>query len=231
MTDDEFELNDLATYLQLPQQQVEKLATRGQLPARRVGGAWRFSRAEIHHWMEARMGNLDSVELARMEAHLGAGERRDTEIRISRLLQPTSIEIPLLARTRAAVIVRMAQLAEQTGILWDAIRMADAVALREEMQPTALENGVALLHPRRPQASILGDNIISFGISASGVPFGARTLTRMFFLICSVDDRTHLRILARLSRLLANESFLDNLEESTSGEDVIYCVRKFEDEF
>ena len=177
------------------------------------------------------MGGLDSVELARMEVHLRAGERTDTEIRISRLLKPASIEIPLLARTRGAVIARMAQLAEQTGILWDASRMAEAIAQREEMQPTALENGVALLHPRRPQASILGDNIMSFGIAASGVPFGARSLTRYFFLICSVDDRTHLRILARLSRLLSNEDFLDNLGESASAEEVIYCIARFEEDF
>ncbi len=33
--------------------------------------------------------------------------------------------------------------------------MAEAVRSREQMQPTALENGVALLHPRRPMAKIL----------------------------------------------------------------------------
>ena len=33
----------------------------------------------------------------------------------------------------------------------------------------------------------------------------------MFFLICSVEDRGHLQVLARLSRLLAATGFLDEL--------------------
>lgn len=231
MTDDEYDLRELADYLQIPQTQVERLVTRGHIPARRVSGNWRFSRAEIHHWMESRMGQLDANELARMEAHLQQSARSDTEIRLSDLLHLQAIEIPLLARTRGSVISRMAQLAEQTGLLWDALRMAETVTQREEMQPTAMDNGVALLHPRRPQASILGDNLLALGIAAAGVPFGARTLTDVFFLVCSVDDRTHLRILARLSRLLTTEGFLDALRACSSAENVLQCIGRFEEGF
>jgi futalosine hydrolase len=38
--------------------------------------------------------------------------------------------------------------------------MAEAVAAREDLHPTALENGVALLHPRRPQTSILAEPLV-----------------------------------------------------------------------
>ncbi len=91
--------------------------------------------------------------------------------------------------------------------------MAEAVRSREEMHPTALENGVALLHPRRPMPNILGQAFLALGCSPSGMPFGGGfgNLTDIFFLILSVDDRSHLRTLARLSRILSQPGFLDRL--------------------
>ena len=50
--------------------------------------------------------------------------------------------------------------------------MTDAILDREHMSPTALGNGVALLHPRRPMSSILGQPLIALGITRSGIPFG-----------------------------------------------------------
>ena len=46
---------------------VTKLAERGKVPARRVGGDWRFSAAEIHHWLEDRIGASDEDALTQME--------------------------------------------------------------------------------------------------------------------------------------------------------------------
>jgi len=106
--------------------------------------------------------------------------------------------------------------------LWDPEKMAAAVRDREEMHPTALDNGVALLHPRRPMASILGQPLLAFGRSASGIPFGGGfgNLTDLFFLICSVDDRGHLRTLARLARVLGSPGFLQNLREAEDSPSV-----------
>jgi PTS system nitrogen regulatory IIA component len=103
--------------------------------------------------------------------------------------------------------------------------MAEAVRTREEMHPTALENGVALLHPRRPMPKILSQPFLALGCTASGIPFGgAAPLTDVFFLICSMDDRNHLRVLARLSRLLTLPGFLNALhqaEDSMSAHQLI----------
>lgn len=97
-------------------------------------------------------------------------------------------------------------------MLWDADRMAEAIRNREELQSTAMPNGVALLHPRRPLSNILGEPLISLGISTPGIPFGGgRGLTHVFFLICSTDDRGHLHTLARLTRLLQDEDFIARL--------------------
>ena len=110
----------------------------------------------------------------------------------------------------------MVDLVTQTGMLWDPEKMTDAILAREHMHPTALENGVALMHPRRPMASILGQPLIALGIMRSGIPFGGGRglLTDVFFLICSADDRGHLQTLARLSRLITVTGLLDSLREA-----------------
>jgi PTS system nitrogen regulatory IIA component len=40
----------------------------------------------------------------------------------------------------------------------------------------------------------------------------------MFFLVCSIDDRGHLRILARLSRLLADPELLPGLRQAPDAQ-------------
>jgi PTS system nitrogen regulatory IIA component len=59
MADADFDVDRLAAYLHRMPADITRLAERGKLPGRRVGGAWRFSAAEIHHWMEDRIGLSD----------------------------------------------------------------------------------------------------------------------------------------------------------------------------
>lgn len=218
MPHEDFDLESLAAYLHLLPQKVGRLADRGKLPGRKVGGEWRFSRAEIHHWLENRIGLADEEELVSVEGALrrNRGPEDAQEIVLADMFLPEAIAIPLMAKTRNSVITAMVDLAARTGYLWDPEKMATAVRDREEMHPTAMDNGVAMLHPRRPMASILGQPLLAFGRSASGIPFGGGfgNLTDLFFLICSVDDRGHLRTLARLARVLGSPGFLQSLREA-----------------
>ena len=59
MSQADFDIDGLAAYLHMMPADIAKLADRGKLPGRRVGGAWRFSRAEVHHWLEERIGLSD----------------------------------------------------------------------------------------------------------------------------------------------------------------------------
>lgn len=212
----DFDVDSLARYLHIDPQQVTKLAERGHLPGRKIGGEWRFSRPDIHHWFEHRIGLSDEEELVEVETVLqrSAPLEDEQEIRISELLPVEAIAVPLHARTRTAVIDGMVNLAAETGLLWDPKAMAEAVRLREEIHPTALENGVALMHPRRPMAKILAQPFLALGCTVTGIPFGSGCpLTDVFFLICSTDDRVHLHTLARLSRLLTVPGFLNELHQ------------------
>ncbi|HZN36385.1 MAG TPA: PTS sugar transporter subunit IIA [Pirellulaceae bacterium] len=228
----DFDPESLAAYLHLAPQQVLKMAERGSVPGRKIGGQWKFSQAEIHHWLEERIGAGDDAEIAQVQGLLdkAAEQKEPATVRISELLLPEAIAIPLDARTRSSVIKSMVELAAKTGHLWDAAEMTEAVEAREKLHPTALDSGVALLHPRRPLGQILAQPLLALGRTQRGIPFGSERgqLTDLFFLICSVDDSQHLRTLTRLSRLISTAGFLEELRAADSAEQALSAVRKFE---
>jgi excisionase family DNA binding protein len=46
-------LDEVASYLRLPKEMVERQAAKGQLPARRIEDTWRFLKAAIDEWLRS----------------------------------------------------------------------------------------------------------------------------------------------------------------------------------
>jgi len=100
------------------------------------------------------------------------------------------------------------------------------------MGSTAQANGVAIPHPRRPLPNALGESLIAYGRTATGIPFGAPSgiETDIFFLVACRDDRTHLRVLARLSRLMLRPNFLDTLRAAQTASETFHLIEEAERE-
>ena len=227
---EDFDIDSLAAYLHITPSQVQRMADRDKLPGRRIGGQWRFSRAEIHHWLEDRIGTSDEQELVEVEQVLNRQHSGKDEIRIAQLLHISNIAIPFSARTKNSVIENICKLAANSGHLWDPAKMADAIRSRETLQTTATENGIALLHPRRPMPALFAESFLALGVTTGGIPFGALrgSLTDIFFLIASANDQIHLRTLARLSRLVAIPEFLDDLRNAGDAKSAWSSVESYE---
>jgi PTS system nitrogen regulatory IIA component len=219
MSDEQMDIEQLARYLQRDVREVRKLASRGYLPGHKVSGEWRFARAEIDHWIETQMHAYTEQELAALE-NRGRGDAEEEEL-VSALLAQESVAVPLPAATRASALRELVKLAEQSGQVYDPDAVLQAVRTREEMGTTALESGVAIPHPRRALPAALGESVMAFGRTASGIPFGAPhgALTDLFFLVCCRDDRTHLQVLARLSRLLLRPGFTEELRAAETADE------------
>jgi PTS system nitrogen regulatory IIA component len=234
MLQTDFDVEALARYLHISPARVTKMAERGTLPGRKISGQWRFAKAEVHHWLEDRIGAGDGADLEEVQELLddAAKSREPATVRISDLLKPAAIALPLPARTKSSAITAMIDLAAATGLLWDVTAMAEAVRVRESLHPTALDNGVALLHPRRPLPQIIAEPFLALGRTQQGIPFGSESgqLTDVFFLIASVDDSQHLRTLARLSRLISADGFLPALRAASDAAGVLDLVRRHEDD-
>jgi PTS system nitrogen regulatory IIA component len=210
------DINQLAAYLSRDAREVGKLANRGVLPGRKVGGEWRFARAEINHWLESRLHEYSEAELEALEsAHATAAG----EPLLGNLLSEELVAVPLPASTRASALRELVKVAESAWFVYDPEAIHAAIGEREEMGSTALASGVAIPHPHRPLGpGVIGESFVVFGRTGRGIPFnGPRgSLTDLFFLICCTDDRTHLRVMARLARLMLREGMIEQLRSTES---------------
>ncbi len=190
--------------------EVIRLASRGYLPGRKVGDQWRFSRTEITHWIEDQLHAYTEEELTRLE---GPPLHKGAEALLSLYLPLSCVAVPLQSRSKPGLLRELVELAEQSGHVYQPEAILAAIEQRESLASTALPVGVAFPHPHRPLPQSLGDSVVAFGRSLSGIPFGSErgALTDLFFLVCGQDSAIHLRLLARLSRLLLIPGFLDEL--------------------
>jgi PTS system nitrogen regulatory IIA component len=232
MENEIMDLDQLAVYLHRDVREVSKLANRGYLPGKKVGGDWRFASCDINHWLETQMHAFTEEELEALERR-GSATCLATEPLIASMLSESTIAVPLLASTKASVLKELVNLAEQSWQIYDTGALLSAIKQREELGTTALEAGIAILHPHRPLSDkAQGEAIIAFARTSRGIPFGAPDggLTDLFFLVSCRDARTHLSVLARLSRLLLRPGFRDELRAAESVPDTLQLIESSERE-
>src|SRR6266567_2563702 len=117
MDNENMDLQQLAVYLHRDLREVSKLANRGYLPGHKVGGEWRFARAEINHWIETQMHAYTEEELSALEA--GGRRNPEPELIVGNLLPQPCIAVPLPASTRTSVLKELVNLAEQSWQVYD----------------------------------------------------------------------------------------------------------------
>lgn len=203
-------LEDFARHIGMRADEVRHLAERGKLPGHKVGGQWRFNRARVTEWLQQEIPTYDHDRLIELENALGAheGPPADDEMIVTQLISLDGVETTLPANTKASVLRELVVLAGRTGLLYDGDGLLDALRQREELCSTALPPGVAIPHPRQPLPYASAEPLICAARSTRGIPFGSPYggLTSLFFLICCHDDRHHLRVLARLMRILDTDT-------------------------
>lgn len=229
-----FTAADAAHHLGIAEKKVIRLADHGEIEGRKIDGKWFFSKADIVLRFEKNLEEMvheDDLEtIVDFAEHEVPSETVVAEPTVSGLLTQESILLPFAARTKDSVIRELVAVGERLGKIWVPEKMIDALRKREEMLSTAMECGVAFLHPRRPMPDVISESFLILGISLRGIPFGGgfNNLTDIFFLLCAEDDQTHLRLLAAIGRLLAKPGFLAGLRELESPREVLGWIKEME---
>ena len=233
-----FEIMDIqqvARYLHLDQRVVGRLAQRGKLPCRKRSGRLIFQKAEIDHWVELRLHELSDGRLAQIEAgvrrHHGMDEPEHDAV-ICEMIPRGGVVAPLHGRTARGVVEDLLDLADAAGLVFAREELLSAILQREQLCSTAFLPYTALPHPRHPTPYDIAESFIVAGLSPQGVPFAAGdgSLTRLFFLICCKDDRTHLHVLARLGRMLSRREVIGDLLAAGDADGLLDVLRRAERE-
>lgn len=225
MPNDTMNIKEAAAYLELNEPAVRKLVETGKIKAIKKGDLWIFKKDSIHDALNYQIKSLKQDDLANLEM-----DQDRNVIQIHSLLKPEHIVLQLIGTTKSEILEEMVSAfakgkkKEKKDVLLKAVRD------REKLCTTAISEGVAIPHPRKAIKNLVKKPVIIFGRSKPGVDFEAidGNQTKLFFLICAPKDDIHLKIMARLSRLLRNYTFRKELLDAQEKEDVIAVVKKYE---
>ena len=148
-------------------------------------------------------------------------------MRIDDFLAPEMVVPALQGRTKDDVIEELAEVVSKHHPEIDHWRLVGALQDRERLNSTALGEGVAIPHGKLPGVKrVVG----AFGRSPQGVDFNSLDgkPTHLFFLLVAPEDSAgaHLKALARISRLLKDESFRARLMQAGDAESLYGIIRE-----
>ena len=103
---------------------------------------------------------------------------------------------------------------------------------RERLGSTGIGEGVGIPHGKLKELPSL---ILGFGLSRKGVDFESidNQPVYIFFLLLTPEDSAglHLKLLARISRILKNDLFRQQLREAQTADEVYAVIQSGDDDF
>jgi PTS system nitrogen regulatory IIA component len=103
---------------------------------------------------------------------------------------------------------------------------------RERLGSTGIGGGIGIPHGKLRDLDSL---ILGFGLSKKGVDFESMDgkPTHIFFLLFTPDNSTglHLKLLARISRILKNDLFKESLLKAGSSDEILSLIKNEDEEF
>ncbi len=211
-------IKEVSKYLKMNERTVSKLATQGLIPATKIANQWRFMRSLINQWLEHQMIGLSAEQLELLESELIS-----TPVEVTSFLTRQTIIADARAGQKVELLKEMLALGVKGKLIKNPALVLKALVKREALCSTAIGDEVAIPHPRQPLNESFAKPSIIMARSSKGVEFDALDdlPVKLAFLLCLPDDYTHLKVLARLTRMLKDGLFRQALK-SAAGVGEIY---------
>jgi len=145
-------------------------------------------------------------------------------------LQKERIVPRLDARDKHGVLAELTEVLVSTGAIRSGRDAVQVLLEREKLGSTGIGEGIAIPHGKLKE---LKDVVAVFGRSSDGVDFDSMdgAPVHLFFLLMAPENSasTHLKALARISRLLKDRGFREELLQAAS-QDTLFEIVSREDE-
>lgn len=152
-------------------------------------------------------------------------------MKITDLLSSKTIDINAAASSKSDVIEKAVALISNSGVITDLETYKKGVYHREEESTTGIGEGIAIPHCKSDvvKAPALAAMVLKDGVDYDSLD-GEKV--NLLFLIAApnTEDNVHLEVLARLSNLLMDENFKNNLINAKSVEEFLDVINKAEEE-
>ncbi|MBE0617121.1 MAG: PTS sugar transporter subunit IIA [Proteobacteria bacterium] len=147
-------------------------------------------------------------------------------------LQKDRIVPRLEAREKQAVLTELADVLVSTGAIRSSRDAVQVLLEREKLGSTGIGEGIAIPHGKLKE---LKDVVAVFGRSGSGVEFDSMdgAPVQLFFLLMAPENSasTHLKALARISRLLKDRGFREELLQAETRETLFDIISREDEKY
>ena len=151
-------------------------------------------------------------------------------MKIAEVLKKDFVLEQLSSRTKGDVLKELADAVLSDRTDYQPGEAVNVLLEREKLGSTGIGDGIAIPHGK---LNIVDDLAISFGRSKEGIDFNAMDgkLVYLFFLLLAPENAAgqHLKMLAKLSRMLKDATFRKNLLEAPSKEEIYRIILEKDD--
>lgn len=150
-------------------------------------------------------------------------------MRLTEILKPQNIKIPVVATTKNEAIKELVDLLAANGSITDGKKVLDAVLDRETTRTTGIGNGLAIPHGKTNGTP---DLVMAIGKPEKPIDFHSidgRPVT-IIWMLSSPPDKTgpHIHALARISRLMTIDKFRQSLNAAKTAEEMFQIITQQE---
>jgi PTS system nitrogen regulatory IIA component len=153
------------------------------------------------------------------------------QMKILEALKRDAIIADLKSQDKKGVLEELATpVARSAGI--DIDKIVRVLRERERLGSTGIGGGIGIPHGKLKELQNL---VLGFGISRRGIDFESmdNRPTHIFFLLVTPENSTglHLKVLARISRILKNDPFKERLLEATDVDEIYGIIAEEDEDF
>jgi len=151
-------------------------------------------------------------------------------MKITEYLVPAAIIPALRSINKEGAIREISEALVRAGLVKDVVHTVEVLLEREKLGSTGIGQNIAVPHAKSEEVKNL---VLGVGISEKGVDFDALDgdPVNIIFLVIAPVDATglHLKVLARIARLLKDKVFRNSLRSCQTAEKVYETIKE-EDE-
>lgn len=210
-----------AKLLDMTEEKVYELASKGSIPSHRVQEQLRFNRVELLEWASARRRKVVTSVFKRPAAE-GAS------FKLSRALETGGIHRNVAAEDEASALRALAMLIPlPPGVERETIASLFAAAKGS----VTAQGGIAIPHARSPVVVPVREPVVVLGFFAKPVAMSKAIdgqPARAAFAIFSSSVRTHLHALSKLASALSDEAFHALVARQAEDAEVLGRLRTVE---
>ncbi|QQE11703.1 PTS sugar transporter subunit IIA [Planctomycetota bacterium] len=150
-------------------------------------------------------------------------------MRLTDILQPDSVVVPLEAQDKQEAIFKLADALVASTNIKDSNSLQKAIWERETTRTTGIGHGIAIPHGKSEGVDTL---CMAIGLPTNPIDFNSidgRPVDLIILLASPVDQTgPHIQALAKISRMLMNEDFRTTIKDATTGDQLYKLIAEYE---